>query len=812
MSVVCGGYSLTKRKSGLFTLDSKRFVVCSEESIRIYSTTTGQCIRSLQSHRRAITSLGLGPVDDAFVSSSLDGTVLLWNHSADAPTKRIDVKVPVVFAHFSTDIAKAQSKLLYVREASSNGENGDDHRHHRDRRLLYEIAWTDEIEAMTSVDAVRTSRFVAEFRPVSRLFCANAHYVAAACRDHLQIVVVDGGDVFDYRHTAKITCLAVHDADALVAVGEPCGAITLWYEICRHSVPVPVKVRLHWHAHAPLALAFSSDGTYLYSGGEEAVLVVWQIATGSTRFVPRLGAPLQHVVSSDDGARVGVYHADNRISLLSGHALDVEKVIGGFTSTTEVSTGLVELPGRSNFVLNGSPGQLQFYDPVADEYVGSVDVTGQNIVSRREEKPLAYVRVTRVAFSSNAEWMTTIEEGGGGLTGSAHVTMKFWQSRQRALPDTYAVNTCVEMPHSGAVTDLRYRPSVLKQRLVVVSTSRDKSHKLWMLGTKSGSFFWSCHAVGLYHQRVPTSATFSRDGSLLAVSYQRSATFWDPDRNTLVAALPSPYQENLATVEFCVSRDVEYLVGLSDEYFIVWDVGTGTVVWSLRVSARSLVVDSSLGFCAVFVDAGDHASLLIVTPSSSSPLFFCERVCEGSVISAGYIRSYENGNDGGEDDDERLQRFKSGIRWLDERQQMRMMSDLSLGERLYAPEEITAKRSELGEVFDAVASEANELSIDVSSQAGVKLSMQRNGGKTLSAPPHMLPGPSFTALSFIRSFLNHEKVDAFSSQNEVEDLSIPVALDEFENAEEVDISQVDEQKDYDGDGEHWITVKQTTEN
>jgi NET1-associated nuclear protein 1 (U3 small nucleolar RNA-associated protein 17) len=49
---------------------------------------------------------------------------------------------------------------------------------------------------------------------------------------------------------------------------------------------------LHWHAFGVRCLAFSPDGAYLLSGGEEAVLVSWQLDTGERDFLPRMGSAL----------------------------------------------------------------------------------------------------------------------------------------------------------------------------------------------------------------------------------------------------------------------------------------------------------------------------------------------------------------------------------------------------------------------------------------------------------------------------------------------------------------------------------------
>ena len=48
-----------------------------------------------------------------------------------------------------------------------------------------------------------------------------------------------------------------------------------------------VRTVAHWHAHAVRTVAFSPDGAYMLSGGDEAVLVVWQMGT-----MAKVSAPL----------------------------------------------------------------------------------------------------------------------------------------------------------------------------------------------------------------------------------------------------------------------------------------------------------------------------------------------------------------------------------------------------------------------------------------------------------------------------------------------------------------------------------------
>lgn len=53
------------------------------------------------------------------------------------------------------------------------------------------------------------------------------------------------------------------------------------------------------------------SGAYLYSGGEESVLVFWQVDSNHKQFKPRLGAPIAHICNSDDDALIAVSHVDN---------------------------------------------------------------------------------------------------------------------------------------------------------------------------------------------------------------------------------------------------------------------------------------------------------------------------------------------------------------------------------------------------------------------------------------------------------------------------------------------------------------------
>ena len=149
------------------------------------------------------------------------------------------------------------------------------------------------------VGKTRTARGLAVSAGGSWLVAIGGHKAYVASTANLKAGFIK------FVSPEALTCLAIHPTEDYFATGDEKGHIRLWY--CLHeNIAVPVaKVEkraptstLHWHAHAVSALSFTPNGAYLLSGGEESVLVIWQIHSGKREFVPRVGAPINSVTVS----------------------------------------------------------------------------------------------------------------------------------------------------------------------------------------------------------------------------------------------------------------------------------------------------------------------------------------------------------------------------------------------------------------------------------------------------------------------------------------------------------------------------------
>lgn len=135
----------------------------------------------------------------------------------------------------------------------------------------------------------------------------------------------------------QLTCLAFHPSEEYFATGDVTGCIRLWY--CLDASGPAFKATgvektaqtttLHWHAHAVSSLAFTENGAYLLSGGEEAVLVIWQLHTGKKEYVPRVGAPIAHisVVREAEGEEFLLGLADASFVFISSATLKISRSV-----------------------------------------------------------------------------------------------------------------------------------------------------------------------------------------------------------------------------------------------------------------------------------------------------------------------------------------------------------------------------------------------------------------------------------------------------------------------------------------------------
>ncbi|KAI5807716.1 hypothetical protein DFH27DRAFT_497873 [Peziza echinospora] len=336
----------------------------------------------------------------------------------------------------------------------------------------------------------------------------------------------------------------------LVAVGDVTGAIFLWHNILTPGStgdqPGDIR-RMHWHRGCVGSVKISEDGHYLISGGNETVLVLWQIDTGFKQFLPHITSAIESIVVSPTGASYAIRLADNSVMVLSTTELKPKANIPGFQSasiplrlqnqpdtsviktidnitskptltcprvqcavhptkqnqillaTSSHSTSTIILAGN-NQVTEPAP-YLQTYDITTDRAVAKQALARTN-ASDFKIGPLGNTlvepNVALLSISNSGEWLATLDEWtppSNDLTDSTdpelvdgkEVYLKFWRKDEK---NGWGLATRVDSPHPSPVSGMLGGGAKVFDLLALPSSSLTRSPVFASLGADGCVRIW----------------------------------------------------------------------------------------------------------------------------------------------------------------------------------------------------------------------------------------------------------------------------------------------------------------------------------
>ncbi|KAJ6795087.1 WD repeat-containing protein 75 [Iris pallida] len=636
----------------VFSGDSKKLLVCTGNTVSVFSTDTGMLVTELEGHTDRVTSVVVAPAAPKarrFVcycwTSSLDGTMCYWDFAALELVKKVEVGLPIfsmVIPHMSSLPVESDGKIstLYAFISVKDIHRpADQHKALRGQIQIYNLT-----------NSRRVGGLLGETRNPELISVSDSGEFLGICNKRkLHIWRIPANDMkFDnirkikLHHTKNLSALAFHPTERIIAGGDITGRILIWRGFGKRKLSDKREIiagrtknddgrpgvrddddadscsTWHWHPSEVLVLFFSSDGAYLYSGGREGVLVVWQLDSGKKKFKPRLGAPLLYYTHSPDPVLSCISCADNQIHLLKMPSMEIIRSISGIKlpfSLPDIYTS-----SCSNYSFDNSAGLvalctkdycIQFFSLLKNFEVSQVQICERNFQPVDETTMF----VALVTLSVDGAMMGTVdirlpEEGLGGL-----VSLKFWTHGSHN--GEYNLSTVIYEPHSdSAISSLAFRPG----HAMAVTSSFGGEFKVWVhygsiqpkdrkgqAHEKSG---WRCQSVGSYKKMPMTAAAFSADGSVLAVAAETFVTLWDPDKNALIAVTGDTLTP-ITSISFV--GKTEYFVTVSqgsNPQLALWDLSKLSVCWSYKlcVEAVSCTEDGSQFAILAISNLSDQAA------------------------------------------------------------------------------------------------------------------------------------------------------------------------------------------------------------
>ncbi|XP_034741883.1 WD repeat-containing protein 75 [Etheostoma cragini] len=720
--VVHRGGSKINFREPVITHDSRYLLCASGECVKVFSTSTEECIHDLRGHTGLVTGVLLKPSNHLQVySCSADGTVRLWDYTDGILIKTLVIGYPV----YSICASATHEGVVFIVTPTLSDKRSD----------LFQLVAVDLPQSGDQlVEARELSAVLSDVssNPAAIVFGRGGEYIASAKGLHLEVYFFKKQK--SYRFSLKednkkggkntFTCVACHPKDDCIATGHEDGKIRLWRNF-NHKKEYTYST-LHWHHSAVSSLCFTPEGTNLLSGGMESVLVQWRYNQEAERdFLPRLGSAITHITVSPDGALFCTSHSDNKITIIQS-CVKVSAVIQGLVKGESVRTDLMVDPRSKSLVLNGKPGHLQFYSLQRDKLLYNLDIVQQEYI---HESGLEQFEVVAASFDASGSWLATVEER-KQRDAELELNLKLWAFDEQT--QSFVLNTTISAPHEARITATCFCQASDSQTTMLVSTSKDGHFKAWQLAapapTEDEGPSWSCDFVGAYHGLVPECCCFSADGSLLAVSFQEVVTVWSPASWELLTTLSQPPKA----------------VRSEDKHALQYPTHSP----GLGVQPRYLLLNPCMHF--------DKDTMFVFKPSEPRPVFSQKAVCSGKVTRAVFAPR-----------DELLESCEESSQWLNHSQLYFLTPYMDLMTFTTKAEEDRLMASSKQLVIDDTVAmtpfylllgkhRQQEDPDPLSGPSAERRPLPRGSGairELLQTPAHVLPSTTFLCSMFVESLL-----------------------------------------------------------
>ena len=485
--VIEDGWAVTTTNGGMFidqdpllTKDDQFLILPTYSGIQIYSTKTSLLVRSLWvGSKSTITSCALSTLDSnrLYVSSS-QGSITLWDWTTGARITQITA-VKGVRQLLPVPAEEGHEVLLMLLDDS-----------HGARDLVAYHVKGSTGAPMATESILQKSRL----SPSVRSYAEGTILVACA-EDKLLIgqsqMTADGRLDLSYTWREVLVPARIASFDVQVnsgksktsrttpyldlAVGLADGVIMHYEDLLfkliskeKKSKPSTEDItarKLHWHRTAVNTVKWSRDRNYIISGGDETVLVIWQLDSNQKQVLPHLSTPILNLSVSPAGSSYAVRLADNSVMVLSTADLLPSTNITGLAlgHTLQRSSNILfhpRTPGRllaavSSDAFHDNPAtSLQIYDidtslQVTRQALTRNMITASNVAPTGQavKEPI----VTNMDLSHDGKWLATIDE---------------WTSHDQDLEPIYISSD----------------PQTLKGR------ATETSLRLWLWNEKSSTF------------------------------------------------------------------------------------------------------------------------------------------------------------------------------------------------------------------------------------------------------------------------------------------------------------------------------------
>ncbi|EEB16098.1 hypothetical protein Phum_PHUM404710 [Pediculus humanus corporis] len=568
----------------LFSKDGSSLYIFSENVCHLYSTTTGNYIKKLFSCSSKIISYHLHPLDENFlVTITENGEVTVYNLKENK-------------IEHSTNLCINKTLLcsLKIQKFSSeHDENCDfdwnsiDLENIGNRKFIHAVvkpfqgdsgnlliwaSWclNDETEAHISVFSYQSGTHYKDFAfKQCKLKKCSKNFVLSNSQEHDVFIGIS-------EHCLNVAHFQNKDS--------------FYYSIRKHYTGLNNTV---------ICVAFHPTEYCFATGDSIGRIIIWK----------------------------NIFEQYPLKEMFHWHTLAVNDLI--FSKLGSKNLNILSFDPRSNsIVLNGKTGHIQFLSLKDFNKLNyTFDVTNRNYVTPHTTCSVANTEVNHAIFSPKGDWMITAESR---IEKDCYESfLKFWNY----VPEngSYKLNTNVEFPHGG----VEIYSLEISSSSIVGSTGPDKRFCLWAIEEQiNGNVIkeiWSLYNDRKYRNFSSYALDFSKDSSLVAVTFGSVVTIWETDSCLLKCSLSCPNNKNdLKACKFGNNEFTHLIIAGSEFNVCCWNSLTLSMVWTVPFNLSILASDPIGNNMVLF----SKKVVVIFSPSSPTSLYLKNYNLESPVIAA----------------------------------------------------------------------------------------------------------------------------------------------------------------------------------
>ena len=414
-----------------------------------------------------------------------------------------------------------------------------------------------------------------ELDPLNPLFCFNAVFFAFYRRVKNKVVLCRDFDLkngIDHflKQENHVVAMEAHPTEMALALGDNTGKIT----ILRPGVGKQlVRTDMHWHSLPVRSLCWSSDGQFLYSGGEERVLIKWNPMDGKQDcLAPRLSGAIEQIAVTDQGPSVLL--SPSTVAVFDHHLR--QTVYTKLDIKEEIRFGANIFWHRPTASLATMSKELKilFFDPKQQRTLVELEVDDRNKITGERRKILS--EEDAPIFAMNPE--------GNTIAVFNDQNIKIWTMNEQT--QNFNHSAVITVPHDSAKINCMNLVKVGSKNLDrLITSGEDGNTKVWQ-NTESGA--WGLLKSLRYKKYTPLTHAVSQDRTVLAVANQDVISLWGCHDFSLKSALSRNPKGNYTSLQFCPGKKSHMLFATRSDQVQLWNVLTKEIVLAFKASEPQL--------------------------------------------------------------------------------------------------------------------------------------------------------------------------------------------------------------------------------